>query len=121
MAGRLVDEKRELPRTPSIYATNTWSGRVGEAKCKRCDANDNYCTAQIQLNGGMKLLILGVGKMLALQMLLRKLRREEAYWRPKVNSTSTPEAPFVCVRQRPGAGGRKKKRRRLGTLEQETE
>ena len=34
----LVAEKREPPRTPSIYATDTWSGRVGEAKYKRRDA-----------------------------------------------------------------------------------
>ena len=37
----LVAEKGEPPRTPSIYATDTWSGRVGEAKYKRRDANDN--------------------------------------------------------------------------------
>ena len=36
----LVAEKGEPPRTPSIYATHTWSGRVGEAKYKRCDANN---------------------------------------------------------------------------------
>ena len=34
----LVAEKGEPPRTPSIYATDTWSGRVGEAKYKRRDA-----------------------------------------------------------------------------------
>ena len=33
--------KGEPPRTPSIYATDTWIGRVGEAKHKRRDANDN--------------------------------------------------------------------------------
>ena len=37
----LVAEKGEPPRTPSIYATDTWSGRMGEAKYKRRDANDN--------------------------------------------------------------------------------
>ncbi|MCJ1345150.1 hypothetical protein MMC31_003355 [Peltigera leucophlebia] len=37
---------------------------------------------------------------------------------PKVSSTSTPEAPSVCMRQRPGAGGWEKKRRRLGTAEE---
>ena len=26
------DLQQELPRTPSIYTTDTWSGRVGEAK-----------------------------------------------------------------------------------------
>ena len=37
----LVAETGEPPRTSSIYATDTWSGRVGEAKYKRRDANDN--------------------------------------------------------------------------------
>ena len=37
----LVDEKGEPPRTPSIYATDTWSGRMGEAKYKRRDASDD--------------------------------------------------------------------------------
>ena len=33
----LIAEKGEPPRTPSIYATDTWSGRVGEAKYKGRD------------------------------------------------------------------------------------
>ena len=37
----LIAEKGEPPRTPSIYATDTWSGRVGEAKYKRRDAKNN--------------------------------------------------------------------------------
>ena len=36
-----VAEKGELPRTLSIYATDTRSGRVGEAKYKRRDAKNN--------------------------------------------------------------------------------
>ena len=56
---------------------------MGEVKYKKCNANDNYCTALMQINGGIKLLILGVGKKLALQMLLGKLRRKEASQWPK--------------------------------------
>ena len=37
---------------------------------------------------------------------------------PKASSTSTPEAPSVCMRQRYVAGGCGKKRRGLGTLRQ---
>lgn len=37
----LAAEKGGPPRTPSIYTTVTWSGRVGDAKYKRRDANDN--------------------------------------------------------------------------------
>ena len=44
----LVAEKGEPPRTPSIYATDTWSGRVGEAKYKRRDANDNKRGCKVQ-------------------------------------------------------------------------
>ena len=44
--------------------------------------------------------------------------RERPDGGPKASSTSTPEAPSVCMRQRPGAGGWEKKRRRLGTLGQ---
>ena len=44
----LVAEKGERPRTPSIYATDTWSGRVGEAKCKRRDADDNKGRCKVQ-------------------------------------------------------------------------
>ena len=44
----LVAEKGEPPRTPSIYATDTWSGRVGEAKYKRRDANDNKGGCKVQ-------------------------------------------------------------------------
>ena len=44
----LVAEKGEPPRTPSIYATDTWSGRVGKAKYKRRDANDNKSGCKVQ-------------------------------------------------------------------------
>ena len=37
----LVAQKGEPPRTPSIKATDTWNGRVGEVKYKRRNANDN--------------------------------------------------------------------------------
>lgn len=37
----LVAGKEEPPRTSSIYATNTWSGRVGEAKYKKRNAKSN--------------------------------------------------------------------------------
>lgn len=40
---------------------------------------------------------------------------------PKTSSTPTPDALSGSMRQRPGAGGCKKKRRRLGTLGQEAE
>ncbi len=36
------------PRTPSIYATDTWSGRMGEAKYKSRDANDYKRGSKVQ-------------------------------------------------------------------------
>ena len=44
----LVAEKGEPPRTPSIYATDTWSGRLGEAKYKRRDANYNMSGCKVR-------------------------------------------------------------------------
>ena len=44
----LVAGKGEPPRTPSIYATDTWSGRVGEAKYQRRDANDSKRGCKVQ-------------------------------------------------------------------------
>lgn len=44
----LIVMSARSPRTPSIYATDRWSGRVGEAKYKRRDVNNNKTGCKVR-------------------------------------------------------------------------
>ena len=63
---------------------------------------------------------LWVGKAWRCRYCFKLCAREGPNGGSKASSTSTPEAPSVCMRQQPGVGGWEKKRRRLGTLGQKS-